>query len=185
MTGGIMVRNSTNRRKNYFIKKKFQANFIIKFCILVAASSLISGSIIYAVSVNTVTTAFVNSRLTIKSTADFILPAVLLSSAAVMVIIGLAAIGVTLFTSHRIAGPLYRLEKDIEEVASGNLNLKFSLRESDELKAMASSLNKLVDSLRSNMALIKDSVIELDKKASGDLRPMIEKIKQATDKFKT
>jgi len=110
-----------NRRHNYFIKKEFQRNFIIKFCTLVVIGAALSGGIIYTLSKSTVTTTFENSRLMIKSTADFILPSVLLASAVVIAVIGLATIAITLFTSHRIAGPLYRLEKDVEEVAAGNL----------------------------------------------------------------
>jgi nitrogen fixation/metabolism regulation signal transduction histidine kinase len=120
-----------NRRRNYFIKKKFQRDFILKFCGLVVGGSIISGVIIFMMSKNTLTSAFENSRLVIKSTADFILPAVCLSSAVVLILVGLAAIMITLFTSHKIAGPLYRMEQDVKEVAGGNLKIKFNLRGSD------------------------------------------------------
>ena len=99
-----------NRRRTYFIKKKFQRNFIIKFCVLAIAGAIISGAIVYMMSKSTVTTTFENSRLTIKSTADFILPAVLLSTFVFVVFIGIATVLVTLFASHKIAGPLYRME---------------------------------------------------------------------------
>ena len=71
-----MKNQSQNRRRNYFIKKRFQTNFIIKFCALVAIGSIISGTIIYLMSRAALTTTFENSRLAIKSTADYILPAV-------------------------------------------------------------------------------------------------------------
>lgn len=151
-----------NRRRNYFIKKEFQRNFIIKFCILVILGSLISGAIIYSMSKATVTTTFENSRLTIKSTADFILPAVLLSSAVVIVSIGLATIVITLFTSHKIAGPLYRMEKDVQEVTSGNLKIRFNLRQGDEIKPLAASLDTMVQILRTRIAIIKDAICELE-----------------------
>lgn len=180
-----MKDNFKNRRKQYFINKEFQSKFIIKFCMLVIIGSFISGLIIYLMSKSTVTTAFDNSRLTIKSTADFILPAVLLGSSVVIVVIGLATVGVTLFTSHRIAGPLYRLEKDIEEVAGGNLKMRFSLRYTDELKLLAASFDKMTENLRSNMASIKAALIELDKKAPQELRQELENLKQAVNKFTT
>lgn len=180
-----MANNIKNRRKQYFINRKFQSDFIIKFCILVIAGSFISGVIIYFMSKSTVTTVFENSRLTIKSTADFILPAVLLSSCAVIVLIGLAAVWVTVFTSHRIAGPLYRIEKDTEEVAGGNLNKKFDLRNTDELKLLAQSFNKMTDNLRSGIASIKEAIAKLERKAPLDLKQELENLKQAVSKFKT
>ena len=137
-----------NRRKSIYINKDFQRNFIIKFCILVAAGSVISGFIIYFMSRMTVTTTFENSKLLIKSTADYILPAVLLSSAVVMVIIGLATIVITLFASHKISGPLYRLEKDVQNVTEGNLRTEFNIRSADQIKPLAISLNNMVKALR-------------------------------------
>ena len=79
-----MTEESRDRRKHYFIKKRFQIVFILKFCFLVLIGSFLSIGLIYAISRGTVTTSFENSRLVIKSTADFILPAVLMSSAIVV-----------------------------------------------------------------------------------------------------
>lgn len=151
-----------NRRRNYYIKKEFQRNFIMKFCALVILGSLISGCIIYLMSRATVTTTFENSRLVIKSTADFILPAILLSGAIVILLIGFATIVVTLFTSHRIAGPLYRIEKDIDEITLGNLRIVFNLRQGDEIKPLAASLNVMAQSLRGRLAKIRNLLNELD-----------------------
>lgn len=181
-----MEKEMLNRRKNYFIDKKFQSIFIVKFCALVVIGSLISGVIIYIMSKSTVTTTFENSRLIMKSTADFILPAVLLSSTIVIAITGLAAIVVTLFASHKISGPLYRMEKDIEEVAAGNLKKKFTLRESDQLKMLAKSFDNMTDELRDNINLIKGGISELERLAGSDEeKKKIEDIKKVLSKFNT
>ncbi|MDD5423395.1 MAG: HAMP domain-containing protein [Candidatus Omnitrophota bacterium] len=179
-----------NRRRNYYIDKKFQTNFIIKFCSLVALGAAISGYIIYSMSRATVTTTFINSRLTIKSTADYLLPAVFLSSAVVIVLIGLATIAVTLLTSHKIAGPLYRLEKDIDEITAGNLNIRFNLRKGDEIKALASSLERMSANLRDRIVRIRKVSIELEseinsccKEAPEGLRSKLEEMKKEIAKF--
>jgi len=158
-----MIGDFKNRRRNYFIKKKFQSFFIIKFCILVILGAVLSGIIVYKMSSSTVTTSFENSRLKIKSTAEYILPAVVLSSTIVVVTIGLATIVVTLFTSHRIAGPLYRIEKDLEQLSSGNLTVRFRVREGDEIKALAVGLDSMSQKLRADMDSIKHSVDEMAK----------------------
>ena len=174
------------RRKNYFIDKKFQSLFIIKFCALIVLGAILSGVIVYLMSRSTVTTSFDNLRLVIKSTADFILPAVLLSSIVVIVVIGIATIAVTLFTSHRIAGPLYRMEKDIEEVASGNLTKQFSLRKADEIKALAEGLNDLTETLKDDVGKIKRGVNELESTLPpGEAKEKINKIKSVLNKYTT
>ena len=181
--------NLENRRKNFYIKKRFQSTFILKFCALVVLGSLISSITIYLMSKATVTTTFENSRLVIKTTADFILPAVLVSSTVVILLIGLAAIAITLFTSHKIAGPLYRLEKDVNEITLGNLRMVFNLRQGDEIKPLAVSLNAMAQSLKGRLTRIKSLLKELDAaigsspNISSDITVKIKKVMEEIEKF--
>ena len=46
--------------------------------------------------------------------------------------------------SHRIAGPLYRLEKELNERIEGRKSGPIQLREKDELKALADKINRLI-----------------------------------------
>ena len=181
-----MKSNIPDRRKNYYIKKKFQRNFVLKFLILVVAGALISGAMIYFMSMSTLTTTFDNSRLAIRSTADYILPSVLLSSVAVMIIVGFAAIVMTLFASHKIAGPLYHIGKDIDELRSGNLNVRFVLRGGDEIKELACKLDSMAQSLKSKAAAINAALVLLEassKDASPETKKNIQDLREAISKF--
>ncbi|MBL7157405.1 MAG: HAMP domain-containing protein [Candidatus Omnitrophica bacterium] len=163
-----MEEQAKTRRKNYFIKKKFQAFFIVKFCLLVAIGSLLSGAIVYFMSKSTLTTTFEGSRLVIKNTGEYILPAVFLSSAIVIVAIGFAAILVTLLASHKIAGPLYRMEKDIEAMAAGDLSKSFSLRKADEIRPLAESLNQIRENMSKDVITMKENLLDLEKAVNTD-----------------
>lgn len=176
-----------NRRRNYYIDKQFQGLFVMKFCALVAASSAISGTIIYFMSKNTVCTTFEHSKLTIKSTADFILPAVLLSSIVSIILIGLATIMVTLFTSHKIAGPLYRLAKDVQEIAAGNLKIVFRLRTGDELKPFLASMNDMIIAIRDRIAGIKQDLdsVEASVNLPAEAKNGMRRMRESLEKFKT
>jgi len=51
--------------------------------------------------------------------------------------------------SHKIAGPIFRIEKDIKHVIETNdLNFRFKLREKDELQELAVLLNELMDCVK-------------------------------------
>jgi methyl-accepting chemotaxis protein len=181
-----MENNIPDRRKNYYIKKKFQRNFILKFFTLILLGALISGMIIYFMSRGTLTTTFDNSRLAIRSTADYILPSVLLSGVTVIIIIGCAAVIVTLFASHKIAGPLYHIGRDIDELASGNLNVRFVLRGGDEIKELACKLDSMAQSLKSKAAAINAAFVLLEaslKDASPETKKSIQDLKEAISKF--
>lgn len=51
---------------------------------------------------------------------------------------------VALELSHRIAGPLYRMEKDLDERIKGIRQGPIVLRKNDELKPLADKINKLI-----------------------------------------
>ena len=152
------------RRRNYFIKKQFQTKFILRFCALVVLGSVISGVILYLLSRGTVTTAFVNSRLSIVNTADYILPALIGSGLVSVALISIATAIVVMYLSHRIAGPLFRIEKSAEEIGSGNLALKIRLRSTDEITRMADGLNEMTENLRKSLLEIKSQSDDLGKR---------------------
>lgn len=151
----------SNRRRNYFIKKKFQCKVILRFCALVILGAVITGGCLYLMSANTVTTAFVNSRLSIVRTSDYILPILLGSSLISIAFISIATAVVIMFLSHRIAGPLFKIEKSVKEIGDGNLNLRINLRSTDEITEMAATINEMTKNIKDHMEGIKDRVDNL------------------------
>lgn len=55
--------------------------------------------------------------------------------------------------SHRIAGPIYRMKRDLDEIAAGNYSKRLRLRKTDELKDVAESINNLIDILEEKKKL--------------------------------
>ena len=53
-----------------------------------------------------------------------------------------------LYQSHKIAGPLYRLQQVCKEVMKGNLNPVTELRKSDQLIPLAEVFSNMVDALK-------------------------------------
>src|SRR6056297_3494848 len=121
------------RRKNYFIKKEFQTLFVLKFCLLVLLGVIVSTGLLFLFSQDTLTSSFEGSRLQIRSTGSAILPSVILTNLITLAVIALSSVGVTLFVSHRIAGPLYRFEKELKDIGKGDLTKKISLRKKDQM----------------------------------------------------
>jgi methyl-accepting chemotaxis protein len=62
----------------------------------------------------------------------------------------------SLFISHRVAGPLYRFEKSLEEMNGGNFNFEIRLRSKDEGKELARLLNDLNTMLSSQLKEMRD-----------------------------
>ncbi len=70
-----------------------------------------------------------------------ILPPLLLNDLAIMVV----AIVVGIVTSHRIAGPVYRIAADIDRVLDGERGVRVSLRRRDALSDLAEKVNALIE----------------------------------------
>ena len=70
-----------------------------------------------------------------------ILPPLLLNDLAIMVV----AIVVGIFTSHRIAGPVYRIAADIDRALAGERGVRVSLRRKDALSDLAEKVNALIE----------------------------------------
>jgi len=189
--------NSQNRRRNYFINKKFQTRFILKFCILVLLTALISAFVIYHFSSRSVTTVFENSRLTIRPSTEFIMPGLILSSLISVVLVGIATIIVVLSISHKIAGPLYKLEDSLEKMAKGDVSFNISFRKGDEAKRLAEvfntasrGINNLIGNVKTESAHLDSAVIELKglsekllKDEQVDFKKAIEKIEMVNNRL--
>jgi len=163
-----------NRRKNYFIDRKFQSDFVLRFCALVVLGSLISGITLYLFSRSTVTTAFVNSRLSIVSTADYMLPALIGSSLVAILLIGIATAIVVIYHSHRIAGPLFNVERNVQKIGEGDLTVKIHLRSTDEMAKLADCFNEMAEDINSRITEIKSK--------SKDLGNAINSLKSSASK---
>lgn len=62
---------------------------------------------------------------------------------------------VSLFLSHKVAGPLYRIERFLRLVAAGDLSTKLQLRKGDELQDLAGAINEMTDDLKNRVNKLK------------------------------
>lgn len=86
----------------------------------------------------------------------------------------------SIFVSHKIAGPVYRLEETTRIIASGDLTYQIHLRHGDELRDLQEAFNKMSDSLR-NMVAKDREVIEKLIDAGNKLKSTIDQKKLNPD----
>ncbi len=63
----------------------------------------------------------------------------------------------SIYVTHRLAGPLFRLEQTARELIRGNLALRIRLRKGDELHELAGLLNEVLDTLEQAFRGIRES----------------------------
>ena len=164
------------KRRQYFVQKDFQSKFILKFCMVLLTGIIISIGLLFLFSKNTLTSSFEQSRLVIKNTASAILPSVLLSHSIALVLITLLTIVVTLLISHKLAGPLFRFQKELKEIGDGDLSKVVKIRKKDQVKAIADSLDQMRANLQKKILDIKDEVEQIIESTSRqDIPPDLSK----------
>jgi methyl-accepting chemotaxis protein len=72
---------------------------------------------------------------------ELILPPLLINNLAIMAFL----IVVGIFASQRIAGPIYRLEKDIDRVLGGEKGVRVKIRKKDSFPHLAEKVNSLIE----------------------------------------
>ena len=188
---------ANERRKNYFIDKSFQTKFILKFCSLNILASLVTGGLIYYLNRQTKTVAFENLELVVKSTSDFILPILLEILVIVSLLVAIATMVVILVTSHKIAGPLYRLTLDLQKIKTGDLTSPIHIRTKDQLQKAANEFEEVrvhfrdsIGTLKKNWMTLRSDLLALKNSARDEsqrkrLEKEIEVIDTELLRFKT
>ncbi len=134
------------QRKIYIIKRAFQLRYIfivLMFIFLTAVmSSIVTYLAIFPYLSEKLANVYPQGRLiALLRNAN---TKALLSTFFVFPV----AVWFSVILSHRIAGPWYRLEMSLQDLARGDLSHDISLRKNDELQSLAISLNKVIQNLR-------------------------------------
>lgn len=145
-----------NKRRNYFIDHKFQTDFILKFCFVIILSSLVIGVVVFYLARTSTTVAIENTQVTIKATSDFILPLLSITLLSVTACTSIVVLIMMLFISHHIAGPAYRLKKEVNALKEGRFNLDFRMRRKDQLMELAQAFEELAQVLKDKHQVLKD-----------------------------
>ena len=130
--------------------------------------TFIFAAAVYFLSQNSTTVAIENTKVIVKKTSDFILP-ILLNTFLLAVFFSTVTIGLlTMFITHRIAGPLFRLNREVEKFKSGDLNADFHIRKDDELRVLAKNLSEMADIYKSKHGRLKEGIQKLNERLESE-----------------
>ena len=149
------------RRKQFLVKRGMQFRYIGMIFALASLASIVTGYTVFATGWTLLgeklASVYPQGRLIyVFKAANIALIRNLLFISPLIFIMGV------LF-SHKIAGPVYRIEKSLYEISKGNLALKVKLRSGDELWDMANIINDMTEALSKTIALDKELAAQLTK----------------------
>jgi len=152
------------RRRNYFIKKELQGRYIFSFFIFMVFGGIIFTLIFSLMSADTLTVVYEDYNLRIGKTPFILIKEILRADWIYVVTAGLSVAFISMFLTHRFAGPMYRFEKSVEEMLRGNFNFEIKLRKKDEGKELAAMMNQLLNMISADFKEMRELTNEIELK---------------------
>jgi methyl-accepting chemotaxis protein len=143
------------KRRNYFIKKNFQGKLILGYFLFMVAGCLIFAIILALLSADSMTVVYQDNDLQIGQTPFMLIKQLLTAHWIAIVVGGIFVVVIAMFITHRLAGPIFRLERAVDNMISGQLNDVIYLRGKDEGKELAAKLNQFNRELSENIGQIR------------------------------
>lgn len=157
MTKRPYSKNQRTKRQ-FFIDKRLQTKYALLTVLLLLVYSMLFAFILFTPYIFKLETG---ATLEEKTAAARVLLELHKSVwPALGLVVAILSV-ISIFVTHKIAGPVYRFKKDIAEICTGNLDITFRLRKRDDLKDLAESLNMVITELRTCVNTIqKDQEIK-------------------------
>jgi methyl-accepting chemotaxis protein len=136
-----MVNRHKRHIKNFFINKNFQGKIALAIFLTVVVGCLIFLLLLALFSSDTTTISYSNNDIQVENTVWLLLKNALAAN-WIFLIIGSGVLTVlTMIGTHRIAGPIFRFEKALDNMAKGKISETITLRETDEGQLLAEKIN--------------------------------------------
>ncbi len=181
-----------------FVDLGFKLRFMLIFCLITLTAVFISCALFYFLTYRQLSNIYGEAFFTLLSVKKAVFPLLFASiqSMILLALVSLAIAVLSLFFSHKIAGPLYRFEKSMETIASGDLTHVGRLRAGDQVQGLMESINKSTRAMNHRVRSAQDSLLRvraiednikalLDKGYSeAEMRNIIEELKHETGNLK-
>ncbi|MFQ5427499.1 MAG: hypothetical protein ACE5EZ_00815 [Thermodesulfobacteriota bacterium] len=152
------------------LESGFQLKFWMKFCVITAGGFGALALCLYLATGRDLGGSYGEAMYTIYALRINIFSLIVASvySIAIMVLTVVFIALATIFFSHKMAGPIFHLTRDLELIASGDLSVETSFRRSDQFALVAMEKNKMTARLKGLVTESRDD-LEAVKKCSANL----------------
>lgn len=107
---------------------------------------------------------YIRTFSTNKQFKKTVLSSLLWVFGAGMALVLIQIVLLTIFFSHKVAGPVYRFEKVCHNMIDGNYTDEIHLRKGDEMQNLAHLLNEVIRKTRERIAKLKNSQSDVEKR---------------------
>jgi HAMP domain-containing protein len=133
------------RTMNAYIDSRFKWAFIVRFCIGMVIISILSSILIF-LTIPKKDAAFYSPLIyTLHQAEADLVPIILIVGLFEIVLAFLFTLLLALFLSHKVGGPIYKLERNIEKLKAGDCIIPgISFRNADQGQILAAKFNEML-----------------------------------------
>lgn len=146
------------------VEKEFKIKFGLKLCLVTIIAMLAMTIFIFFATAKNLGGSYRTAIYTIYDLKVHIFPLMFASfyTIFILVVVSVAIGAIALFFSHKMAGPIFRLERSLEAVGKGDLTVQTKLRTGDQLTELADEINLMVKSLGQRAAHMSETLGEME-----------------------
>ncbi len=179
----------TKRRHTILINKTFQFRIIIKFILVNILIMILFGVFLYIFLNSEIESNLQSAHVTYKNIKDMLFPIIMTLSILNILISSIIISIFVLFAMHKVAGPIYRFNEALKDLANKNLDVITSVRDDDQLYECSHTLKNVFRLLSEDISGIKTRVKYIKtiiKKESqkNELTEKIEEIDNIVNQYK-
>lgn len=164
------------QRRTVLVKRQLQLKYVsIIFASVVLGALMVGGDIYY-----TMTHLILSENPSLAPMVSQINSMLFFKLALYLGIIFL----VSLFVSHRFAGPIYRFEKSAQVVATGDLTHRVSLRTGDDLLELQEEFNAMLSALQAQVQKDRTLITHLGSRIDETLKHLPDGSEGAKEELK-
>jgi len=158
------------------LQRAFNLRFGLKLCLITLLGGAGLLALLYLSLDADVGGSYTQAIYTIYDLKLRILPLIFASSYSMLVlaVVAIAVAVISVLYSHKIAGPIFRLERNMEQIGSGDLTVSTRFRGGDQLSLLADDLNSMVRSLN-HTARSATEALEAMRRSEDALKDLLAK----------
>ncbi|MBI3397717.1 MAG: methyl-accepting chemotaxis protein [Deltaproteobacteria bacterium] len=159
-----------------FIEIGFKLRFMLIFCLITLTAVFIASALFYFLTYRELSSNYGEAFFTLQLVKKMVFP-LLFASIQSILLLGLVSLAIavlSLFFSHKIAGPIYRFEKSLEAIGSGDLTHIVRLRTGDQIIGLVEPINKSTRAMNHRIRTVQKSLLRL-KAIEDDMKALLDK----------
>lgn len=173
------------KKLNLKVKREFQRWLLTQVLVAVVLSAVVAAVILYFYARQEVVESFFDAHVKIRRVSYLLLPVVAAASAVSLAV----GIFLAMFLPQKIAGPIFRIERDLRAVENGDLTTRVQLRTDDTLQDFAETVSQTIGAVRGRVQDLKDVCRQLEAAIAVGDQPQIAELlsrqNEQLEKFKT